>query len=101
MNDTAPQNPTPDSISSLILNHWKLHEPKKLQRFRLENRLQEELAALAEKMSDQLHELTVIQKMPFPSAWWMVIEENLHGEPDDDELSPSESQSEDLPATSE
>jgi hypothetical protein len=100
-NDIAPQNPSPDSISSLILNHWKLHEPKKLQRFQQENRLQKELAAAVKRFDDQLYDLTVIQGIPYRTAWWTTIEDNLHSEPDDDELSPPPNQSESPPATSE
>src|SRR5579885_360150 len=96
-----PQYPTLDRLSSLVLNHWKQHQPKMVQHFQKEGRLQTELAATARRMSDQLYELTIIQKMPYREAWWIVVTENLHGEPDDDELSPSRSQSESPAATSE
>jgi hypothetical protein len=95
------QDLIPAKLNSLVLNHWKQHQPKMLQHFQKENRLQDELAAAVKMFSDQLYDLTIIQKIPFYTAWWMAIEENLHGEPDDDELSSSQNQSEDPPATSE
>ncbi|HLG63103.1 MAG TPA: hypothetical protein VKY19_14280 [Ktedonosporobacter sp.] len=74
-----------DILTNLLLTHWQKHQPKMYQQFQKENCLQEELEKTAETMSDRLHNLTVIQKLPYNQAQEIIIAEMLHGEPEGNE----------------
>ena len=66
-----------DLLSSLILTHWRNYQPTMLAQFKKENRLEAELEATANQFSDLIHQLVVIEKMSYPAAWEIAVEQFL------------------------
>lgn len=62
-----------DLISYRILTHWQNHNPKKLEQFQKENRLEAELERTAQQVSDLLYELKVVKKLGDLEAWEIVV----------------------------
>jgi hypothetical protein len=88
-----------DALSRLILVHWQRHHPKMLLRLTQENRLEQTLEETAKRFNDILYDLTSVRKMEYHQAWELAVSEILL--PEESSSTPSPSQKESPPTTSE
>ena len=65
MLETATLTP----LGHQILEHWRHHRPKMVEKLECENQLRPAIFAAQELTGDLLYELTVVQKMDYQPAW--------------------------------
>src|SRR5207302_1129346 len=88
-----------DTLSNLILTHWQRYQPTMLAQFQQEHRLEAELEATAERITDLMYNLVAVQKMTYASAWEIVIQDFFLPEEEESSL-PNQNQKRSLPETS-
>jgi hypothetical protein len=58
-----------------ILEHWRHHRPKMVEKLERGNQLRSAIFAAQELTGDLLYELTVVQKMDYQPAWEIATRE--------------------------
>lgn len=63
------------SLALQIERHWREHRPKMSKALEQAGQLRESVQAAAQLTSAALHELNVVQRVPYNQAWELVREE--------------------------
>src|SRR5580700_5878381 len=71
MLETATLTP----LGHQILEHWRRHRPKMVEKLERGNQLRPAIFAAQELTGDLLYELTVVQKMDYQPAWEIATRE--------------------------
>ena len=71
MLETATLTP----LGHQILEHWRHHRPKMVEKLERGNQLRPAIFAAQELTGDLLYELTVVQKMDYQPAWEIATRE--------------------------
>jgi hypothetical protein len=71
MLETATLTP----LGHQILEHWRHHRPKMVEKLERGNQLRPAIIAAQELTGNLLYELTVVQKMDYQAAWEIATRE--------------------------